>query len=315
MSVQEQTNNTPTTPHATEEENTADEHQDVKETKRKRDKQKFDLPGQTYQTPQQNDPECIFYTTLLQQKPNSQMGKKWCVQRGLLSRKEAQNWVDQQRQKQQAKKDQDREIQKSKKDQDREIQKSKKDQDREILRVQKEQKRQQKAQKKEQKRLQQEQQKEKKRQQKAEKKEQKRQQQQAPKKKKLRKNQFENSRELESEGEKESGDSQIINEGVGENDVGTSSKRKRVKSDNNGPKFKKQKTQSSKRKECPEKLLPPAKRTKNRLDPPFYERERFHGLFAFKCFQGFKDFSFFDGGLELVQNDQEGLNGVNGEDG
>lgn len=70
----------------------------------------YDLPGQTRDTPEevhckargcwrsphpaQNDPLRKFYTSTLEQRPDSAMARKWCVMYGLLSREDAQAWVD-----------------------------------------------------------------------------------------------------------------------------------------------------------------------------------------------------------------------------
>lgn len=56
-------------------------------------KKEYDLPGQTRETPDENDPLRKFYTTLLDQRPDSQMAKKWCVQHGLLPREQAEKWM------------------------------------------------------------------------------------------------------------------------------------------------------------------------------------------------------------------------------
>lgn len=55
----------------------------------------FDKPGQTRETPGEEDPQRRFYTSLLQQIPTSDMAKKWCVMAGLLPEEDARKWVEQ----------------------------------------------------------------------------------------------------------------------------------------------------------------------------------------------------------------------------
>ena len=45
---------------------------------------KHEKRGQTKETPIDNDPLCRFYTSLLRQRPNSQIAMKWGVERGLV---------------------------------------------------------------------------------------------------------------------------------------------------------------------------------------------------------------------------------------
>ena len=47
-------------------------------------------PGQKYATPPETDSLRIFYTSLLKQRPDSDMALKWCVERGILTEKKAQ---------------------------------------------------------------------------------------------------------------------------------------------------------------------------------------------------------------------------------
>lgn len=42
-------------------------------------KKEFDLPGQTQDTPEETDSLRKFYTSLLRQRPESEMAKKWCA--------------------------------------------------------------------------------------------------------------------------------------------------------------------------------------------------------------------------------------------
>lgn len=44
------------------------------------------LPGQKHSTPPEDDTLRRFYTSLLEQKPDSEMAFKWCLERGLLPR-------------------------------------------------------------------------------------------------------------------------------------------------------------------------------------------------------------------------------------
>lgn len=39
----------------------------------------YDMPGQTKPKPDEDDPLCIFYTSLLKQRPQSELASKWCV--------------------------------------------------------------------------------------------------------------------------------------------------------------------------------------------------------------------------------------------
>ncbi|GAX73555.1 hypothetical protein CEUSTIGMA_g1006.t1 [Chlamydomonas eustigma] len=55
----------------------------------KKEKKVFELPGQTRETPPETDPLRKFYTSLLSQRPDSDMALKWCLMHGLLSEKDA----------------------------------------------------------------------------------------------------------------------------------------------------------------------------------------------------------------------------------
>lgn len=61
--------------------------------KKVREKKEYDLPGQTRETPPETDALRKYYTSLLQQRPDSQLARKWCVQHGLLPREEALQWL------------------------------------------------------------------------------------------------------------------------------------------------------------------------------------------------------------------------------
>ncbi|DBA84694.1 TPA: hypothetical protein ACH3X1_005949 [Trebouxia sp. C0004] len=56
-------------------------------------KKEYDRPGQTRETPPEIDPLHKFYTTLKQQRPDSEMAKKWCLIHGLLDLEEAEQLV------------------------------------------------------------------------------------------------------------------------------------------------------------------------------------------------------------------------------
>jgi aryl-alcohol dehydrogenase-like predicted oxidoreductase len=53
--------------------------------KKPKNNNKYDKPGQKYETPPAKDALRAFYTTLLEQRPDSQMALKWCLEHGLLS--------------------------------------------------------------------------------------------------------------------------------------------------------------------------------------------------------------------------------------
>eukprot|EP00898_Chlorokybus_atmophyticus_P007087 jgi/Chlat1/737/Chrsp104S01218 len=55
----------------------------------KRERKVFDLPGQRYETPLERDPLRIFYETLREQRPSSEMAEIWLMDRGLLPKEEA----------------------------------------------------------------------------------------------------------------------------------------------------------------------------------------------------------------------------------
>ena len=50
------------------------------------------LPGQKYDTPDENDGSRIFYESLLKQNPNSKMAMKWCVEYGVLDQTQAKKY-------------------------------------------------------------------------------------------------------------------------------------------------------------------------------------------------------------------------------
>ena len=59
----------------------------------KRERKTYDMPGQTRDTPDENDPLRRFYESLHTEKPKSEMARKWCVVHGLLPLAEAKKWV------------------------------------------------------------------------------------------------------------------------------------------------------------------------------------------------------------------------------
>lgn len=59
-------------------------------------KRVFDMPGQTRDTPGEEDPLRRFYTSLLEQDPTSEMARRWCAMTGLLPRDQAEKWVKEQ---------------------------------------------------------------------------------------------------------------------------------------------------------------------------------------------------------------------------
>lgn len=53
------------------------------------DTKKFSKPGQRYATPVKTDGLYRFYTSLMKQKPDSQMAAKWCLEHGVFTPKKA----------------------------------------------------------------------------------------------------------------------------------------------------------------------------------------------------------------------------------
>mmetsp|Transcript_6782 Transcript_6782/g.15003 ORF Transcript_6782/g.15003 Transcript_6782/m.15003 type:complete len:345 (-) Transcript_6782:711-1745(-) len=62
--------------------------------KKERIKKEYDMPGQTRDTPPETDSLRKFYTSLLQQRADSDMARKWCLQHGLLDREEAEEYLE-----------------------------------------------------------------------------------------------------------------------------------------------------------------------------------------------------------------------------
>jgi hypothetical protein len=48
-------------------------------------KSKFEKHGQKYTTPSKSEGLFVFYTSLLNQRPDSKMALKWCVEHGVFS--------------------------------------------------------------------------------------------------------------------------------------------------------------------------------------------------------------------------------------
>ncbi|KAL3131344.1 hypothetical protein ABBQ38_000630 [Trebouxia sp. C0009 RCD-2024] len=53
-------------------------------------KKEYEKPGQTRETPSEIDPLRRFYTTLREQRPDSEMAKKWCLIHGVLDDEDAE---------------------------------------------------------------------------------------------------------------------------------------------------------------------------------------------------------------------------------
>ncbi|KAL6527465.1 hypothetical protein OROGR_016555 [Orobanche gracilis] len=68
----------------------ASESKDVK----KREKKVFDLPGQKRVPPEEREPLRIFYQTLYNQVPDSEMASTWMMESGLLPKEEANKVFD-----------------------------------------------------------------------------------------------------------------------------------------------------------------------------------------------------------------------------
>ena len=51
-------------------------------------------PGQKFMTPSPGNGDRVFYETLLEQRPDSEMAQDWCIQYGVLSHNEAQKLLD-----------------------------------------------------------------------------------------------------------------------------------------------------------------------------------------------------------------------------
>lgn len=74
----------------------AGEKSSQKENERKQVKKIYEMPGQTRETPPEEDPLRRFYTTLLEQVPTSEMARRWCAIHGLLDVEAAAAWVEEQ---------------------------------------------------------------------------------------------------------------------------------------------------------------------------------------------------------------------------
>ncbi|KAK8945275.1 hypothetical protein KSP40_PGU017712 [Platanthera guangdongensis] len=56
----------------------------------KKEKKQYQLPGQKHEKPEMRDPLRIFYESLYEKVPTSEMAAQWLMERGLLSREEAE---------------------------------------------------------------------------------------------------------------------------------------------------------------------------------------------------------------------------------
>jgi hypothetical protein len=56
-----------------------DKAKDAKPTRVVKPKVVYDMPGQTRPKPDEEEPLAIFYTSMLKQKPESELANKWCV--------------------------------------------------------------------------------------------------------------------------------------------------------------------------------------------------------------------------------------------
>ncbi|XP_027090116.1 uncharacterized protein [Coffea arabica] len=62
---------------------------ETEQTAKKREKKVYDLPGQRRDPPEERDPLRIFYETLYEQVPNSEMAAIWMMESGLLPKEAA----------------------------------------------------------------------------------------------------------------------------------------------------------------------------------------------------------------------------------
>ncbi|CAI5468809.1 unnamed protein product [Closterium sp. Yama58-4] len=62
---------------------------DKEAVKPKKEKAVFDLPGQLREPPEENEPLRIFYESLYNQRPDSEMAQIWMMEHGLLDEDEA----------------------------------------------------------------------------------------------------------------------------------------------------------------------------------------------------------------------------------
>ncbi|QDZ20382.1 hypothetical protein HOP50_04g28990 [Chloropicon primus] len=56
----------------------------------KREKKVYNMPGQTRETPQENEPVAKFYSSLYKEKPESAMALRWLMQHGMLPKEVAE---------------------------------------------------------------------------------------------------------------------------------------------------------------------------------------------------------------------------------
>uniref|UniRef100_A0A7C9DGU9 Uncharacterized protein n=1 Tax=Opuntia streptacantha TaxID=393608 RepID=A0A7C9DGU9_OPUST len=68
--------------------------------KKKREKKVFSLPGQKYDPPEEREPLRIFYESLSEQIPTSEMAEFWLMEHGMLSPERAKKAYDKKQRKQ-----------------------------------------------------------------------------------------------------------------------------------------------------------------------------------------------------------------------
>lgn len=67
---------------------------------KKREKKVYSLPGQKYDTPEERDPLRIFYESLSEQIPSSEMAEFWLMEHGMLSPERAKKAYEKKQRKQ-----------------------------------------------------------------------------------------------------------------------------------------------------------------------------------------------------------------------
>eukprot|EP00252_Welwitschia_mirabilis_P015500 TRINITY_DN3407_c0_g1_i1.p1 TRINITY_DN3407_c0_g1~~TRINITY_DN3407_c0_g1_i1.p1 ORF type:complete len:221 (+),score=70.68 TRINITY_DN3407_c0_g1_i1:183-845(+) len=71
------------------------------ENKDRKPKKVYDLPGQKHDPPEERDPLRIFYESLYEQRPESEMAQLWMMEHGLLSPADAKKVFEKKQKKQQ----------------------------------------------------------------------------------------------------------------------------------------------------------------------------------------------------------------------
>eukprot|EP01018_Ginkgo_biloba_P016715 Gb_08599 [translate_table: standard] len=74
---------------------------ETEDEKDKRQRKVYDLPGQKHDPPEERDPLRIFYETLYEQRPASEMAAFWMMEHGLLSPDKAKKTFERKQKKQQ----------------------------------------------------------------------------------------------------------------------------------------------------------------------------------------------------------------------